>query len=125
LESLGARIKRLRKEQGLSQIELGARVGMKQASISQWEDDQIEDPPLSSLRGFSKAFGISIGEFLGPEAPKAKPAEVKSDELLFREALKLLAEASPTQLQAVINVLRVKIGPAAGKRGKAGAGNLG
>lgn len=66
--TLGQRIQELRKNFGLSQEELGERMGVSRQAISKWEGDQAI-PELDKLIALSKLFGLTVGQLLGVEQP--------------------------------------------------------
>jgi len=74
--TLGRRIQELRKGLGLSQEELGERMGVSRQAISKWEGDQAT-PELDKLIGLSKLFGLPVGQLLGVEQPVPPPAAGK------------------------------------------------
>ena len=66
--TLGQRIQELRKGLGLSQEELGERMGVSRQAISKWEGDQTI-PELDNLIALSRLFGLTMGQLLGVEQP--------------------------------------------------------
>lgn len=79
--TIGQRIAALRKEQHLSQEELGEKLGVSRQSIYKWESD-ASLPEIDKLIFLSKQFGVSVGWLLGvEEKPCNAGTEEKSDEL--------------------------------------------
>ena len=70
--TLGQRIQELRKGLGLSQEELGEKMGVSRQAISKWEGDQTI-PELDKLIALSKLFGLTVGQLLGVEQPVPAP----------------------------------------------------
>jgi transcriptional regulator with XRE-family HTH domain len=69
LEALGHRLAQLRKDRGLTQVELAARLGLTQSFVSQCERGELR------LHGeliveLAKLFDVSADEILGLKAPK-------------------------------------------------------
>jgi transcriptional regulator with XRE-family HTH domain len=62
-ETLGGRIRRLRKARGWSQETLAIQADTDQAAISDWERDTTHPLP-PTLHKIAAAFGLSIEEFL-------------------------------------------------------------
>lgn len=60
------RIKEMRKEVGLSQKELGERLGVGQPTVSAWETGR-NHPDNATLYELSKIMGCSIGYLMGYE----------------------------------------------------------
>lgn len=64
--TFGERLRELRKEKGLNQIELAKSVGVGKSIISLWEINECE-PTLSKLIALSKFFGVTIDYLAGLE----------------------------------------------------------
>lgn len=62
-DSLGAKLKRLREKNGLTQKELAQQVGISHSLIGQIETDRIQ-PSLSTLSSLAEALGVSTCYFL-------------------------------------------------------------
>lgn len=61
--NFGERMKQIRKEKGLSQRELGEKIGVKQQTIAQYE--ALENAPkATSIERISEALGVSFHELL-------------------------------------------------------------
>ena len=61
MESMGDRIKRLRKEKGLTQEELGKKVGLKRAAINKYEKGNVENMKRSVIAELSTFFEVTPG----------------------------------------------------------------
>lgn len=64
--TLGQRIQELRKQQGMSQENLGEVLGVSRQAVSKWEGDN-GIPELDTLIAMSRLFGITVGQLLGVE----------------------------------------------------------
>ena len=58
------RLKELRKERGISQMELSKQTGLSQSAIAKWEKDKT-DPTSANLIVLSQFFGESVDYLLG------------------------------------------------------------
>lgn len=93
--TLGERIQALRKDAGLSQEELGEKLGVARQSVSKWESDATI-PELDKLIAMSKLFGMSVGGLLGIEESGEAGHELTDRELAALEAIaQKLAQARP------------------------------
>ena len=63
LIKIGKFIAELRKEQGLSQTQLGEKIGVTNKTVSRWETGTYL-PPADMLLSLSESFGVSINEIL-------------------------------------------------------------
>ena len=63
LTEVGKFITELRKEQGLTQEQLGEKIGVTNKTISRWETGTYL-PPADALLALSELYGVSINEIL-------------------------------------------------------------
>ena len=69
--TLGERIASHRRALGISQEELGARLGVSRQAVSKWETSAAV-PDMENLLALSREFGVSVAELTGtPEEPAA------------------------------------------------------
>ena len=61
---LGQRIKELRKEFGLSQVELAAEMEVTKQTISNWENENIQ-PSIDMLVALANTFNVTTDYLLG------------------------------------------------------------
>jgi putative transcriptional regulator len=62
-KALGSKIRSLRTAKGISQMELGARIGKDDTSISRLENGKV-NPTYTYLLQIAEGLGISIAELL-------------------------------------------------------------
>ena len=58
------RLKELRQERGIGQVELATRIGVSKGIISMWEHG-LREPALSNLVSIARFFGVSIDYLVG------------------------------------------------------------
>ena len=61
--NLGQTISQYRKALGISQEELGARLGVSRQAVSKWESG-ASDPSTSNLLALAKLYGVSAEDLL-------------------------------------------------------------
>lgn len=66
METFGERLRALRQERNLGQIELAKRLDVGKSIISLWEQNKCE-PTLSKLIAMSQFFGVTIDYLAGLE----------------------------------------------------------
>lgn len=66
METIGNRIKSLRQEKGLGQVELAKCIGVGKSIVSLWERDECE-PTASKIIALAKFFAVSSDYLLGLE----------------------------------------------------------
>ena len=69
----------LRKQQGLSQEQLGYALGVTRQTVSKWELG-VTTPEVDKLIQLSDFFHISIDELVGREAPEPAPKEAETEQ---------------------------------------------
>ena len=65
--SVGDKIKSLRKEMGLTQTELGEKLGVQKNAVSKWETGRVDDIPGSKIRAMAALFGVSPAYLIDDE----------------------------------------------------------
>lgn len=68
-KTLGMMIASLRKENGMTQLELAEKMGVTDKAVSKWERD-LSCPDINILPKLAEVFGISVDELMqiGTEA---------------------------------------------------------
>ncbi len=74
------RLVKLRKENGLSQEELAAKIGISRQAVSKWERAEAS-PDTDNLILLARLYGVSLDALLATEEeiPRATPEEEKRD----------------------------------------------
>lgn len=75
-------IKQLRKEAGLTQDELGKKLGVIKQTISSWENN-ISVPSTETLTTLSKLFGVSVDYLLGLSSDKLNDNQSRDKGFFF------------------------------------------
>jgi len=112
-ESLGQRIARLRKNKGLTQEELGDKVGVSSQAVSKWETDSSV-PDVMLLVKIANLFDISVDELLGNDRIKETPQIVPVSERrpIDKMILKIIIdsdEGDKVRVNLPISLIRIMI----------------
>lgn len=86
---LGKNILKLRKQQGLSQEQLGEKVNVTRQTISNWELDETTPNP-DQLKLLSKALNISIDDLLDNDVKNVLEEKISNTEKLAGIIIKVL-----------------------------------
>ena len=62
-QTLGTTIASLRKEKGMTQMELAEQLGVTDKAVSKWERD-LSCPDVNSLPTLAKVLGISVDDLM-------------------------------------------------------------
>ena len=79
LEKIGGFLASLRKERGMTQEQLGEKIGVTNKTISRWEKGNYL-PPAEMLKALSELYGVSINEILSGECLAAEAYQEKAEE---------------------------------------------
>ena len=86
--TLGQNILKMRKKCGLSQEELGDKVGVTRQTISNWELDETSPNP-EQLKGLSKALNTSVDDLIENDIQNVVLSKVKLTEKQTRTIKKI------------------------------------
>jgi transcriptional regulator with XRE-family HTH domain len=98
---LGKRIAQLRREKGLSQIELAKKVGVSQRYVSTWETGK-NMPHVETLLKLAQVFGVSVDHLLLENVPREGTHKI--DDIELYEQFKQ-AEALPQEQKDAVKQL--------------------
>ena len=78
-KTLGAMIAELRKQHGMTQLELAEKMGVTDKAVSKWERD-LSCPDINSIPNLAEILGVSVEELMQTKkevgAPVSKVAEI-------------------------------------------------
>lgn len=99
--NLATRLRELRTEKGLTQIELGEKVGINYSTLSDYERGNKTDPYISTLRTLANFFEVSIDYLIGESS-------IRDGELIERcqKVLKQLSEENIKKVYSYAEFLR-------------------
>ena len=99
------KIKALRENAGLTQTELGERLGVKKNAVSKWECGRVEDIPSSKIKAMAILFNVPPS-YLIDEEIEGQPT--KSGELspIKKEFIGFVETLSEEQAARALRVLR-------------------
>jgi transcriptional regulator with XRE-family HTH domain len=107
--TLGNMIAELRKQQGMTQLELAEKMGVTDTAVSKWERD-LSCPDINSLPNLAQILGVSVEELMQTkkeaQTPVNKAAEIVA---LAPKAIALAMGIAVTVLTA-LNALDTETG---------------
>ena len=78
-KTLGTMIAELRKQHGMTQLELAEKMGVTDKAVSKWERD-LSCPDINSLPNLAEILGVSVEELMQikkeAEAPVSKVSQI-------------------------------------------------
>lgn len=66
--TVGEKIKLQRKKLGMTQTELGEKLGVQKNAVSKWECGRVDDIPASKIRAMAALFGVPTSYLIDDEA---------------------------------------------------------
>ena len=83
-QTLGKMIALLRKENGMTQLELAEKMGVTDKAVSKWERD-LSFPDVSSIPKLAEIFGISVDELMQVKANAQHDDKInETAEIIFK-----------------------------------------
>ena len=108
-KTLGTMISELRKQHGMTQLELAEKMGVTDKAVSKWERD-LSCPDINSIPNLAEILGVSVEELMQvkkeAEAPVSKVAEIME---IAPKAVAMAMGGAVTVL-TILNALDVKSG---------------
>ena len=114
-KTLGMMIAELRKEKGMTQLELAQKMGVTEKAVSKWERD-LSCPDINSLPNLAEILGVSVDELMQikreAENPKQSPKDLaqiifKAVPLAMGVAVVVLAVMDELPIQSAIIMLGI------------------
>ena len=103
--TIGDKIRLHRKALGLTQTELGEKLGVKTNAVSKWECGRVDDIPTSKIKAMAKLFDVQPSYLIDEK----QPAPTNEDEL--NAEVKRIADQykmEEDKVRELINVDEVK-----------------
>ena len=108
-KTLGTMIAELRKQHGMTQLELAEKMGVTDKAVSKWERD-LSCPDINSIPALAEILGVSVEDLMQvkkeAEAPVSKVAEIID---LAPKAV-AMAMGVAVKVLTILNALDVKSG---------------
>ena len=108
-KTLGAMIAELRKQHGMTQLELAEKMGVTDKAVSKWERD-LSCPDINSIPNLAEILDVSVEELMQikkeAETPVSKVAEIME---IAPKAVAMAMGIAVTVL-TILNALDVKSG---------------
>ncbi|MBR7189690.1 MAG: helix-turn-helix transcriptional regulator [Oscillospiraceae bacterium] len=118
LSAFSETLSRLRRERGLTQAELGARLGISKSAVSMYECGKRE-PELDLLRAMADLFGVSESVLLGRPESELVNADPELTEYLqqlrdrpeLRMLFSLTKNATKQDVEAAVRIIEALRAP--------------
>jgi DNA-binding XRE family transcriptional regulator len=91
-QSFGTMVAQLRKEQGMTQLDLAEKMGVTDKAVSKWERD-LSFPDVNSLPKLAEIFGVSVDELMQNKVASQNDIQVKKLNKMVTLILRAVAMA--------------------------------
>lgn len=102
-QTLGMMIASLRKEKGMTQLELAEKMGVTDKAVSKWERD-LSFPDIGSIPQLAEILGVSVDELMQVKQESSEVKNVNKVDVIVDTAFKGVALAMGTAV-AVLSFL--------------------
>ena len=96
-KTLGTMIAELRKQHGMTQLELAEKMGVTDKAVSKWERD-LACPDVNTIPKLAELLDVSLEELM-TATPKERSAQHKTDDLI-----RLILKAVPLAMGIAVTV---------------------
>ena len=112
--SLYEQLKKARKQSGLSQLEVAERTGIKNTTLSNWEND-VAAPPYESLCVLARLYGVTTDFLLMSSADEFElpSRDTEEERSALQKLFDTVKDDSTEEIEtyiALINVLKQRKG---------------
>lgn len=99
-KTFGALIAELRKEKGMTQVDLAEKMGVTDKAVSKWERD-LSYPDINSIPNLAQILDVSVDELL------QSTKNVKKEEKSVKEIVNLILKSIPLAMGIGVAVLSI------------------
>ena len=103
--TLGEKIKTHRKQLGLTQTELGDRLGVQKNAVSKWECGRVADIPMSKIKAMAILFDVNPSYLLDDETPTAPTVRVSPERQELLDMVDSLTDEEVTRLLQIARLV--------------------
>jgi transcriptional regulator with XRE-family HTH domain len=102
-------IAELRKQHGMTQLELAEKMGVTDKAVSKWERD-LSCPDINSIPNLAEIFGVSVEELMQVKKTAEAPAGKAGEILEIAPKAVAMAMGIAVTVLTILNALDVKSG---------------
>lgn len=115
-QTLGNMIATLRKEKGMTQLDLAEKMGVTDKAVSKWERD-LSCPDVSSIPKLAEILGVSLDELMQVKADKKENISSNKAEAIVNLTLKSVALAMGIAVAVLSFMNQIEVKSAVGMLG--------
>ena len=108
-KTLGTMIAELRKQHGMTQLELAEKMGVTDKAVSKWERD-LSCPDINSLPNLAEILGVSVEELMQIKKEAEGPVRKVSEIIEIAPKAVAMAMGVAVTVLTILDALDVKSG---------------
>ncbi len=106
--TIGDKIRLHRKALGLTQTELGEKLGVKTNAVSKWECGRVDDIPTSKIKAMAKLFDVQPSYLIDEKQPApTNEGELNAED---KRLLKMIHNLSPEDRERIVAIIEALAG---------------
>lgn len=106
--TIGDKIRLHRKALGLTQTELGEKLGVKTNAVSKWECGRVDDIPTSKIKAMAKLFDVQPSYLIDEKQPAPTDEGELSEE--DKRLLMMIHNLSPENRARIVAIIEALAG---------------
>ena len=104
--TIGDKIRLHRKALGLTQTELGEKLGVKTNAVSKWECGRVDDIPTSKIKAMAKLFDVQPSYLIDEKQPaQTNEGELNAEDKRLLMMIHNLSPEDRERIAAIIEAL--------------------
>lgn len=106
--TIGDKIRLHRKALGLTQTELGEKLGVKTNAVSKWECGRVDDIPTSKIKAMAKLFDVQPSYLIDEKHPApTNEGELNAED---KRLLMMIHNLSPEDRERIVAIIEALAG---------------
>lgn len=106
--TIGDKIRLHRKALGLTQTELGEKLGVKTNAVSKWECGRVDDIPTSKIKAMAKLFDVQPSYLIDEKQPAPTNGDGLSEE--DKRLLTMIHNLTPENRERIVEIIKALAG---------------
>ncbi len=106
--TIGDKIRLHRKALGLTQTELGEKLGVKTNAVSKWECGRVDDIPTSKIKAMAKLFDVQPSYLIDEKQPAPKDEDELNAE--DKRLLTMIHNLTPENRERIAEIIKALAG---------------
>ena len=108
-KTLGTMIAQLRKQQGMTQLDLAEKMGVTDKAVSKWERD-LSCPDINSVPALAEILGVSVEELMQVKKDADEPVSKLAEIMEIAPKAVAMAMGVAVTVLTILDTLDVKSG---------------